>query len=83
MRTPRVAVLALLALALSLPGPSSSQPSYAPDELLVAPREGLAQAEAEALYRTLSKRGNPQLKSLTAILGATGLRLAVTPSTQR
>ena len=51
MRTPRVAVLALLALALSLPGPSSSQPSYAPDELLVAPREGLAQAEAEALYR--------------------------------
>ena len=32
----------------------------------------------EALYRTLSKRGNPQLKSLAAILGATGLRLSVT-----
>ena len=34
----------------------------------------------EALYRTLSKRGNPQLRSLTAILGATGLRLSVRPS---
>lgn len=34
----------------------------------------------EALYRTLSRRGNPQLKSLTAILAATGLRLAVTAS---
>lgn len=33
----------------------------------------------EALYRTLSKRGNPQLKSLAAILDATGLRLSVTP----
>lgn len=35
----------------------------------------------EALYRTLSKDGNPQLKNLTAILGATGLRLAVRPVT--
>ena len=34
----------------------------------------------EQLYRTLSKRGNPQLNSLTAILGATGLRLSVRPS---
>ena len=34
----------------------------------------------EALYRTLSKRGNPQLRSLAAILGATGLRLSVTPA---
>ena len=33
----------------------------------------------EALYRTLSKRGNPQLKNLAAILSATGLRLSVTP----
>jgi len=32
----------------------------------------------ETLYRTLSKRGNPQLMSLTRILGATGLRLSVT-----
>ena len=46
----------------------------------IAQKTGL---NREALYRTLSKRGNPQLKSLTAILGATGLRLAVTPSTQR
>ena len=34
----------------------------------------------EALYRTLSKGGNPQLRNLTAILGATGLRLSVRPS---
>ncbi|MBI4192529.1 MAG: putative addiction module antidote protein [Betaproteobacteria bacterium] len=37
----------------------------------------------EALYRTLSRRGNPQLKSLAAILGATGLRLSVTPAGRR
>jgi len=34
----------------------------------------------EALYRTLSKRGNPQLKSFAAILDAAGLRLSVRPS---
>ena len=33
----------------------------------------------EALYRTLSKRGNLQLNSLNAILDATGLRLSVRP----
>lgn len=33
----------------------------------------------EALYRTLSRRGNPQLSSLTAILEASGLRLTVRP----
>ena len=37
----------------------------------------------EALYRTLSRRGNPQLKSLAAILGATGLRLSVTPAARK
>ncbi len=31
------------------------------------------------LYRTLSPRGNPALSSLTAILKAMGLRLAVQP----
>ena len=36
----------------------------------------------EALYRTLSRSGNPQLNSLNAILGATGLRLSVRPSTE-
>jgi probable addiction module antidote protein len=42
----------------------------------VAERTGLSR---ETLYRTLSKQGNPQVKSLAAILGATGLRLAVKP----
>lgn len=41
----------------------------------IAEKTGL---NREALYRTLSRRGNPQLKSLAAILGATGLRLSVT-----
>jgi probable addiction module antidote protein len=31
------------------------------------------------LYRTLSEKGNPELKSLTAILRAMGMRLAVQP----
>jgi probable addiction module antidote protein len=43
----------------------------------IAERTGL---NRESLYRTLSRRGNPQLDSLTAILHATGLRLSVTPS---
>ena len=42
----------------------------------VAERAGLSR---ETLYRTLSKLGNPQVKSLAAILEATGLRLAVKP----
>jgi len=33
----------------------------------------------EATYRMLSKSGNPGLRSLTAILGAAGLRLSVKP----
>ena len=33
----------------------------------------------ETLYRTLSRRGNPQLSSLLAILRASGLKLAVEP----
>ncbi len=43
----------------------------------IAQKTGL---NREALYRTLSKSGNPQLRNLTAILGATGLRLSVQPS---
>ena len=31
----------------------------------------------ESLYRMLSKRGNPSLKSLTALLSTLGFRLAV------
>jgi probable addiction module antidote protein len=33
----------------------------------------------ETLYRTLSKKGNPQLSSLIPILEAVGLRLVVAP----
>jgi probable addiction module antidote protein len=46
----------------------------------IAEKTGL---NREALYRTLSKRGNPQLKSLAAILDATGLRLCVTPAVRK
>jgi probable addiction module antidote protein len=58
-------------------------------ELLVALRQmtkafGGMQAVAEKaclnptqLYRTLSEQGNPELRSLSAILKAMGLRLAV------
>jgi probable addiction module antidote protein len=31
----------------------------------------------ESMYRTLSKEGNPSLKTLGALLGSLGLRLAV------
>ncbi len=60
-------------------------------ELLVTLRQmtnafGGMSAVAEAaelnptqLYRTLSDKGNPELRSLTAILRSMGLRLAVQP----
>ena len=38
-----------------------------------------AQLNAKTLYRTLSSAGNPELRNFQAILGAMGLRLAVTP----
>ena len=34
---------------------------------------------AKTLYRTLSRHGNPELKSLTALLKAMGMRIAVAP----
>src|SRR5262245_49648141 len=37
-----------------------------------------AQLNRESLYRMLSERGNPQLDSLTALLEALDLRLAIT-----
>jgi probable addiction module antidote protein len=43
---------------------------------------GIAEAaslNATTLYRTLSPRGNPELRSLTAILKAMGLRISVQP----
>ena len=41
----------------------------------VAARAGI---QRESLYRALSPKGNPTLKTLLAILDAAGLRLAVT-----
>jgi len=38
-----------------------------------------AELNATTLYRTLSPHGNPELKSLLALLKALGLRLAVQP----
>jgi len=38
-----------------------------------------ADLNREALYRTLSKNGNPKLASLDSILHAVGLRLSVEP----
>lgn len=40
---------------------------------------GQAELNATTLYRTLSPQGNPELKSLTALLKAMGMRLAVQP----
>lgn len=61
------------------------------EELLLAMRylttafggvSGVARAtklNARTLYRTLSEHGNPELDTLTSLLKAMGLRLAVTP----
>lgn len=38
-----------------------------------------AEVNAHTLYRTLSEHGNPELKTLSAILKAMGMRLAVQP----
>jgi probable addiction module antidote protein len=38
-----------------------------------------AALNATSLYRTLSLNGNPELRSLTALLNAMGMRLAVQP----
>ena len=42
-----------------------------------------AKLTREATYKMLSKAGNPELRSLTAVLAATGLRLAVKPMDKR
>lgn len=42
-----------------------------------------AKLNTTSLYRTLSPRGNPELKSLTALLKAMGMRLAIQPVRQR
>jgi probable addiction module antidote protein len=38
-----------------------------------------AKLTREATYKMLSKAGNPELRSLSAVLKATGLRIAVRP----
>jgi probable addiction module antidote protein len=38
-----------------------------------------AKLTREATYKMLSKSGNPELRSLNAVLKATGLRIAVKP----
>ena len=43
----------------------------------VAALAGKANLNPKTLYRTLSADGNPELRSLSALLGAMGLRLAV------
>ena len=42
-----------------------------------------AKLTREATYRMLSKSGNPELRSLRALLKATGLRLSVKPIEKR
>lgn len=42
-----------------------------------------ARLTREATYKMLSSTGNPELRSLTAILAATGLRIAVRPIEKR
>ena len=39
-----------------------------------------AHVNRESLYRTLSRRGNPEIKTLFSLLHGMGLRLAVEPS---
>jgi len=42
-----------------------------------------AKLNATTLYRTLSPKGNPELKSLMALLRALGMQLAVRPLPQK
>ena len=42
-----------------------------------------ARLTREATYKMLSKSGNPELRSLSAVLKATGLRIAVKPIEKR
>lgn len=42
-----------------------------------------AKVNPTSVYRTLSEEGNPELKSLTAILKVMGLRLSIQPVVRR
>src|SRR5580692_8764461 len=46
----------------------------------VAAQAGISR---ESLYRALSAKGNPTLKTLVAVLKTVGMRLSVTPEPQR
>lgn len=41
-----------------------------------------AHLNRESLYRSLSRRGNPEMKTVLALLRCMGLRLAVEPRTE-
>lgn len=49
----------------------------------VARISGLTGLNRQQLYRTLSENGNPELRSLSKILGVPGLRLAVVAKSTR
>lgn len=42
-----------------------------------------AQLNPTTLYRTLSRAGNPELRNLTAILRAMGMRISIQPAEDR
>ena len=42
-----------------------------------------AELNVTALYRTLSRKGNPELKTLVALLKTMGMRLAIVPEKKR
>lgn len=39
------------------------------------------QLARQALYRSLSKSGNPQMDTITKVLGAMGMRISIVPDT--
>jgi probable addiction module antidote protein len=49
----------------------------------VAHVASVAKLTREATYRMLSGKGNPELRSLTAILNAAGLKLSIEPVAKR
>jgi probable addiction module antidote protein len=42
-----------------------------------------AKLNRESLYRMLSKKGNPEIKSILSLLNSVGLRLTVEPKSRR
>jgi len=48
----------------------------------VARVASVAKLTREATYRMLSAKGNPELRSFTAVLSAAGLKLSIAPATK-